>query len=397
MYDFSNYISRRGKGSMKWERMYEKVSDLPEDVLPLSVADMEFKCAPEIIDGLKETLNELPVLGYAVPTQSYYDAVIQWMREKHKWDIQQNWIIPEAGVIPALFNSVKAYTKPEEGVLIMTPVYYPFYNAVKRTNRKLVTSSLLYNGERYEVDFDDFEKKAQASTTKLFILCSPHNPVGRVWEKEELEKIAKICLDNDVIIVSDEIHFDLIMPGYHHHVLNTLSQEIAMNTVVCTAPSKTFNLAGMHTCNIVIQNENLREKYQEELLSQGHMGLNILGIRACELAYTKANNWYESLLTQLNENKEYIETFMKENIPEIKVLNLEGTYLQWWDCRELNMSKEELETFMQKEALLFLDEGYIFGDEGDGFERINLACPKHVLESGMMKLKKAYQKYKSKG
>lgn len=396
MYDFENYISRRGKGSMKWERMYDIVRNLPEDIIPLSVADMEFKCAPEIIEGIKEVLTELPVLGYSVPTPSYYNAVLKWMKERHSWTVEKEWIIPETGVIPALFTSVHAYTEPGDGVLIMTPVYYPFYNAVSRTNRKLVTSSLFINDGRYEIDFKDFEKKAKENSTKLFILCSPHNPVGRVWEKEELEKIAKICLDNNVIIVSDEIHFDLIMPGYHHHVLSTLSEEIAMNTIVCTAPSKTFNLAGMHTCNIVIQNEGLRKKYQDELLSQGHMGLNILGIKACELAYTKADAWYEGLLRQLNENKEYVESFMKENIPEIKVLNLEGTYLQWWDCRELKMTKETLEKFMQEEAQLFLDEGHIFGTEGDGFERINLACPKHVLESGMNRLKMAYQKYFTK-
>ncbi|MEO1770562.1 MalY/PatB family protein [Candidatus Enterococcus ferrettii] len=397
MYDFDHFISRKGKGSMKWERMYDIVKDLPEDVLPLSVADMEFKCAPEIIDGLKETLTDLPVLGYSIPTSSYYSAVTKWMSEKHAWEIDKEWIIPETGVIPALFTSVHAYTNTDDSVLIMTPVYYPFYNAVKRTNRKLVTSSLTYNGTRYEIDFEDFERKAQDPSTKLFILCSPHNPVGRVWEKQELEKVARICLDNNVIIVSDEIHFDLVMPGYQHHVLNTLSEEIAMNTIVCTAPSKTFNLAGMHTCNIVIQNQDLRKKYQNKLLSQGHMGLNILGIQACELAYTKAEHWYDALLKQLNQNKEYIESFMKENIPEIKVLNLEGTYLQWWDCRELGMSKEELETFMQQEAMLFLDEGYIFGNEGEGFERINLACPRHVLESGMTRLKEAYQKYLNKG
>jgi Bifunctional PLP-dependent enzyme with beta-cystathionase and maltose regulon repressor activities len=390
MYDFNNYISRKDKGSKKWEQMYKIDSNIPNDILPLSIADMEFKCAPEIIDGLKEELTKLPLLGYTIPTESYFEAIIKWMKKKHHWEIMKEWIIPEIGVIPALFNLIYTYTKPGDGVLIMTPVYYPFYNSILRSGRTLVTSSLRYDGKQYTIDFVDFEKKAQSSDIKLFILCSPHNPVGRVWTNKELTEIVRICIQNDIIIISDEVHFDLVMPGYKHTVLNLICDEEAQNTVICTAPSKTFNLAGLHTCNVIIQNKVLREQYQKFLLSQGHMGLNIMGIKACELAYTNGEKWYDEMLLQINENRKFIEQFMKKNIPKIKVLNLEGTYLQWWDCRELEMNTQELEHFMQKKAMLYLDEGYIFGDEGNGFERINLACPKIVLEHAMRRLKKAY-------
>lgn len=391
-YDFETLVSRRNVGASKWNLMLKNNRNIDEDIVPFSVADMEFKNPPEIIEGLKNYLDTA-ILGYTEATDEYYKAVCNWMERKHDWKIKREWITEFSGVVPALYTIIRALTEKEDNVLIMTPVYYPFYKSITANNRKIIKSELILCNNHYEINFKDFEEKAKLESTKLLILCNPHNPVGRVWTEEELRKIGRICTDNNVTVVSDEIHFDLIMPEFKHTVFANISEEFANNSVICTAPSKTFNLAGLQTSNIIIPNKRIRDKVESERrASIGGSGLNILGYKACEIAYNECETWLEELIMVINKNKKIVEEFIKANIPEIKVINLEGTYLQWLDFRELEKDHKELEKFMTTEAMLFLDEGYIFGNEGKGFERINLACPTNVLQKALERLLEAIKR-----
>lgn len=393
-YNFTSCVNRKNKGSFKWNDMFRINKNVPDGIPPLSVADMEFNTAPEIIEGLKKRLDEDPILGYEVPTEAYYKAVIGWMKRIHHWDIKKEWIVPNASVVPALVTAIEAFTRPEDKVMIMTPVYYPFYDVINFTHRTIVNNPLKFNQktQKYEINFDDFAEKAADVNVKMLILCSPHNPVGRVWTKAELKRISEICLANNVLVVSDEIHSDLLMPGVEHTPYATVSEEAANNCAVCTAPSKTFNTAGMQAANIIIPNSYLRKQFRDQQRRKGNSGMpvNLMGLTTVELAYDKAEDWYHEMLKVVNGNREYVENYMKKNIPEIKVLPMEGTYLQWWDCSGLGFeSYQELDDFMKNEAYLFLDDGYLFGQQSQQFERINLACPRHVLEEAMSRLSKA--------
>ncbi|MEL7648624.1 MAG: MalY/PatB family protein [Sedimentibacter sp.] len=396
-YDFETVVNRYGKGSAKYEQMLGWNPDVSEDIIPFSVADMELKNAPEIVEGLKSYLDS-HILGYTLPTEGYLNAVCGWMKRRHDWEIKPEWIVGAAGVVGAFYSAIKALTKPGEGVIIMSPVYYPFYSAIELNGRKTVKNPLINTGETYVIDYDDLEEKAKDPNNKILLFCSPHNPVGRVWMKEELEKVAEICLRNEVIIISDEIHFDLIMPGYEHTVFANISEEVANNMIVCTAPSKTFNLAGMQTSNIIIPNQKLRDAYLAEVTSNGFFTLNILGYKACEIAYTQCENWLDQLIELIYNNHLELKKYLEKNLPQVKVYDLEGTYLQWMDFKELGMNKDELEEFMHMEAKVFFDEGYVFGEEGNGFERMNIACPTNVMMTALKRMVsavKSYEKNKS--
>ena len=391
-YDFQTVVDRRNVGAFTWEEMRRTDPTVGDDIVPLSVADMEFKNPPEIIEGLKHYLDGA-VLGYTEPTEQYLSAVCGWMERRHSWKIDPEWIVTTPGVVPALYASVQVFTQPGDGVLIMTPVYYPFYEAMTINDRRVVKTSLINNGGRYEIDFDDFEAKAKESSVKLLLLCSPHNPVGRVWTREELERIGRICIDNNVLVVSDEIHFDLVMPGYKHIMFGSISEEFAQHSIVCTAPSKTFNLAGMQASNMIIANEQLREKFVAHFDAAAIYYLNILSYKACEIAYTKCDQWLEELLGVIRENRDYVAGYLAKHHPQVKVTPIEATYLLWMDFRALGMDNEALEALMQKDARLFLDEGYVFGEDGSGFERMNLACPKSVVEAAMARLTAALENH----
>lgn len=389
-YNFETSPRREKVGSFKWAQMYNWNPSIPNDVVPLSVADMELENPPEIRNGLANfALNN--IYGYTGPTDEYYDSVISWMRRRHDFNIEKDWIVNTTGVVTAFFNAVKAYTEPGDGVIIMTPVYYPFYNAVEKTGRKLVKNPLINNNDHYEMDFVNLEKLCQKKENKLIIFCSPHNPIGRVWKKEELERLANIVIENNMIIVSDEIHNDLIMPNFKHTVFQTLSDEIAERTITCTAPSKTFNLAGLACSNIIIKNEDLRNKFIEKMQESGSMMVNIFGYEGCKIAYNECENWLEELIQLIDKNKRLVEDFFKEKYPKITVTNLEGTYLQWINFKHLQLDKDELENFMHNEAFFFTDEGYVFGEEGEGYERINLALPTDKLKICLNYLDKALQ------
>lgn len=391
-YDFESLISRKNVGSSKWNLMQKINNNLADNIIPFSVADMEFKSPPQISEGLKKYIDS-SILGYTVATEEYYKAVCSWMERRHNWNIDKEWILEFPGVVPALYTIVRALTKEDDGVLVMTPVYYPFYKSIESNKRRLIKNKLVLKNNHYEIDFEDLEEKAKKESTKLLILCNPHNPVGRVWTEEELIKIGRICIDNDVLIVSDEIHFDLIMPEYKHTVFANISEEFTKSSVICTAPSKTFNLAGLQTSNIIVSNKEIRHKILREYrTSTGNSLLNAFGYKACEIAYNECGEWLDELIKIIHENKTYVENFINKNLPEIKIINLEGTYLQWLDFRALEKDHLALEKFMQLEAQLFLDEGYVFGEEGRGFERINLACPTKVLEEALDRLFQAVKK-----
>lgn len=391
-YDFETVIDRTGTGACKWEHMAADYPQVDSDIIPLSIADMELTNAPEIQEGLKAYIDK-SVLGYNNPSAAYLEAVCGWMKRRHGWEVKKEWITQTPGVVPAMFFAVKAFTEPGDGVIIMTPVYYPFYGAVKANGRKVVENPLIDDGENYTIDFEDLERKAKDPANKLILLCSPHNPVGRVWTKEELERVGRICIDNDVVIVSDEIHFDLILPGYTHHVFASISEEFAQHCVVCTAPSKTFNLAGMQTSNIIIPNKELQKRFVAQVDSCGMELANILGYEACRIAYTECDQWLEQLIALIVRNKEYVEQFVSAHFPVVKCRKMEGTYLQWLDFGGLGMEPKELEKMMKTEAQLFLDDGYMFGEAGNGFERINLACPAWVIEKAMARLLETLKKH----
>lgn len=392
-YNFETVNKRYNTGSKKWNELTANGVKETEDIIPFSVADMEFETAPEIVSALKHEIENY-VLGYSNPTESYLQSVCDWMKEHHNWEIKPEWILPEHGVIDAFNDAIKVYTKEGDGVMLMTPVYYPMYHAVNNNHRKLVNCPLVRKPDHYEIDFDLFEKLASDENTKLLILCSPHNPTGRVWTREELDKISSICLKNGVLVVSDEIHFDIIMPGHEHIVYATLSPEAADNCVVCTAPSKTFNLAGLQTSNIIIPNAKLREMFMTELKTLNpNPKCNILGYRAAEAAYKYCAEWARQSVEVIDTNRKLVVDFMAKEFPQIRVINLEATYLLWMDWSALGLSAKELERINHEEAKLFFDEGYIFGEQGDRYERWNLACPTRYIEEGLARLKDTYGKY----
>jgi putative C-S lyase len=385
-YDFETLIDRYDTGSFKYEQMIKwnpKVRE--EKIVPLSVADMEFKTPPEIVDALKRYLD-VHVLGYTGPTKAYLEAVRNWMKKRHGWEIKDKWIVSTPGVVGAFYMAISALTEPGDGVMVMSPVYYPFYKAVETGGRTLVKNELIQSNGRYEIDFEDLEAKAKDPRNNTLLFCSPHNPVGRVWTREELERVADICERNHVLVLSDEIHFDLIMPGFRHTVFSSLNEWTKENTVVFTAPSKTFNLAGMHTSNIIIANGVLRKKFIGEMNRTAVMNLNALGYEACRTAYNECEEWLSQLIEVIHENHLTVKHYMEKNHPRIKVYDLEGTYLQWMDFRETGLSKEELEKALHKDALVFLDEGYFFGEEGTGYERMNIACPKRIVVDALERI-----------
>ena len=383
-YDFETLVDRTDSGSGKWDGMKEKKPDLSPGIVPFSVADMEFKNAPEIKEGLKEYMDT-HILGYTGPTGKYYDAVCAWMKQEHGWKIDPEHIVCTLGVVPALFTLVKAFCEPGDGVIVMPPVYYPFYMAAENHICRIKRCPLRYENHAYTIDFELLEKIAAEPDSKMLIFCSPHNPVGRVWTKEELKQVGEICLKYGIKIVSDEIHSDLIMPG-HTHTVFSQAGDFGDEVIVCTAPSKTFNLAAMQTSNIIIPKKEDREKFQE---IQGHSGPGALGFEACRIAYTQCRPWLTECLSTIWSNYQFAKAFLEEHLPQIKVIDLQGTYLMWLDCTALGKTKEELENLMVQKAELFLDEGYMFGEEGAGFERINIACPQWVLKAALGRLEKA--------
>lgn len=398
IYHFDQEIDRSGAHSAKWsvvklDGRFVPLDEAPQfsngpRLLPMWVADMDFACPQPVIDALTARVQH-GIFGYSWPAASYRQAVIDWMQRRHGWAVQSDWIAPTPGVVPALNMLVRTFVAPGQRVIVQPPVYYPFFAAVANNGAELAHNPLLYAGGRYGVDFAGLEALASQPDVTMLILSSPHNPVGRVWTPDELRRLGEICLAHGVLVVADEIHGDLIYPGHRFTPFATLGDEFAENALICTAPSKTFNLAGLATSNIIIPNPELRLRFERTLNSNGLHGVNTFGMVALETAYREGEEWLAQVLDYVAGNFRFLRDYLAEHLPQIDVIEPEGTYLVWLDCRRLGLDKTALERLMLTEARVFLDEGYIFGAEGEGFERINIACPRSILAEALQRIKAA--------
>lgn len=383
---FDELYERRNTRSVKWDMLKEVFQS--EDILPMWVADMDFKAPDEVNNALVKRAQH-GIYGYTVIDDDVSDSIINWLQKRHGWTIDKTWLSYSPGVVTSLHMAVQAFTEPNDKILIQTPVYTPFYNIITEHDREVVKNPLINKDNYYTIDFDDFEEKLKGGV-KAFILCSPHNPVGRVWKKQELEEIAKLCLKYNVMIFSDEIHSDLTFPGERHIPIASLSEEIADRTITCMAPSKTFNLAGLDASYVITTDKDKRKKLEATFSKQGlHNMLNTMGNTALEAAYTHGEAWLDELVALLKSHTDYVTEMFAKHTPQLKVVQSEGTYLLWVDCSELGMNSEELNTFMIEKARVGLNAGVSYGEEGEKHMRINIACPRATLEEGVDRIIKA--------
>lgn len=388
MFDFDKVVNRVGTGSTKWDSIKDTYKR--EDLIPLWVADMDFEVAPEIVKVLEERVNH-KVFGYVYPSEDYFTSVIDWMDRRHGFKVEKDWIAFTPGVVSGISYAIRAFTEEDDNIIIQTPVYHPFYYTIRENKRNIVKNPLIFKDGNYTMDFEDLEKKIDEKT-KMIIICNPHNPVGRVWTEEELKKLTDICLKHDIIIVSDEIHSDLVYSGHKHTMLGSISDEVMNKCVMCTAPSKSFNLAGLQVSNMIIPNDELREKFIAEREKDHLIRPNIFAERGLVAAYGKSENWLDELMVYIEGNKDYFIDYLENHIPQLKVVKPEGTYLLWMDCSGLNMSADELERFFIDKCGLVLNRGDMFGEEGANFQRVNIGCTRATLEKSLIRMKNAVEK-----
>ena len=382
-YDFDTVVNRKNTNAIKYD--LAKKRGKPEDAVSLWVADMDFPTAPCIQKAVAEKAAH-GIWGYSRPDSRYYDALKKWYKERHNFEVQNEWVVNTPGVCFALAAAIKAFTNEGESVLIQKPVYYPFFNIINSLQRKVVNSSLILKNNHYEIDFDDFERKIVQENVKMFILCSPHNPGGRVWTKQELQKISEICLAHNVLVVSDEIHSDITFGSNVHTVYGSLSEQALKNSIICTAPSKSFNLAGLQFSNIFIADEKLRKAFSEELEKTGYDEPSVFGIVAATAAYSEGADWFDSVKSYIWENILFAKNYIEENASQIKVLVPEGTYLLWLDFSKTGLSDSEINDRVLNKAKVWLDRGSMFGKEGEKFQRINCATPRIILEDALKRI-----------
>ncbi|MDP4291453.1 MAG: PatB family C-S lyase [Bacteroidota bacterium] len=383
-YSFDEIVDREGTACVKWD-LRDKVFG-NADVLPMWVADMDFKTPGFITDAIIKRAQH-PVYGYSFRTEGYYSSIINWIQVQHGWSIERDWILFSPGVVPVLFMAALAFTNPGDKILIQTPVYPPFYDAVLKNNRKLVFNPLILKDNRYEIDFEDLDQKLDG--TRMMIISNPHNPVGRVWTKDELLEIGRLCLKHKVVLISDEIHCDLVFSAYKHIPTASLSPEIADITVTCVAASKTFNTAGLSTSNVIISNPELRSRLENTILSVHVDSGNLFGSIATEAAYTYGREWHKQLIDYLEKNVNLVRSFLKEKLPAIRLIEPEATYLLWLDFRELGLSQSDLVKLLINKGRLGFNDGAAFGKEGYGFMRVNVGCPRSMLLDGLQRLEHA--------
>lgn len=384
--NFDEIIERKNTDSLKYDFAVKR--GMPEDVLPLWVADMDFRTPDCVIDALVEKSRH-GIFGYSESSSEYFDVLRNWFKSRYDWEIKEEWLVKTPGVVFAINAAIRALTEKGDGVLIQQPVYYPFAEAIIDNERRLVVNELRYSEGRYSIDFEDFEEKITNNDIKIFILCNPHNPVGRVWSNAELIRIGDICLKHKVVVISDEIHMDFVYPGNKHLVFADLKPEFQQITVTCTAPTKTFNLAGLQISNIFIPNCKLRTAVKNEIDRTGYNQLNIMGIVACKAAYKEGGEWLRCLRSYLKENLDFLRGFLEDKIQQVKLVEPEGTYLVWIDFRGLGLNESELNELIVKKAGLWLDKGTMFGPSGAGFQRINIACPRAILNKALNNLESA--------
>ena len=386
-YNFDEVIDRHGTDCLKYD--FAKRRGKPADVLPLWVADMDFKTSSYVEDALIERAKH-GIFGYSDTQEVYFNAVAGWMERHHHWKIKEDWLIKTPGVVFALAMAVKAFTKAGDSILIQQPVYYPFSEVIRDNDRVIVSNDLILGDDtRYHIDLADFEKQIVEHDVKLFLLCNPHNPAGRVWTPEELRRIGEICLRNDVFVVADEIHCELIMPGFRHTPFASLSDEFARRSVTCTSPSKAFNLAGLQVANIFAADAAIRERIGQALALNETGEISPFAIEALTAAYDEGAEWLDALNAYLHENYLFLRDFLARELPQYPVLPLEGTYLAWIDCRAAGMTSEALAERLLADGRLFVNPGSIYGAAGEGFIRLNIACPRTLLADGLERLKKA--------
>lgn len=381
-YDFDELINRKNTNCYKWDALKEIFNR--EDIVPLWVADTDFQAPRPVIEKLVARAKH-GIYGYSFEPEEYYQVFINWLEKRFNWQIEKEWIINTTGIVPAINFAIQTFTKPHDKILVQTPVYFPFFESIKKNDRIVVNSQLKLSDNRYEIDFADLEAKLK-DNVKMMLLCSPHNPVGRVWKKAELEKVAGLCLENNVLLISDEIHSDLIFKKYHHFPTAKLDKEIAGNVIAMYAPSKTFNVAGLSTSAIVIPNKELREKFLNFRERLGLHLINLFGIEAFISAYKFGEEWLEQQLAYIEANYNFVQSFLKQEIPQISAVEMEGTYLMWLNCRKFNLPQPELVDLFLNKAKIGLNDGSIFGAGGEGFMRLNIGCPRSVLKNAMEKL-----------
>lgn len=380
-YDFDEIIDRRGTNCVKWD------SAENPDVLPMWVADMDFRAAPAITEALRSRVDH-GIFGYTRVPQSYYDAVTGWFARRHGWNIDKDWIIYTLGVVPALSAIIKALTVPGDKVLIQTPVYNCFLSSIRNNCCEIVESPLVYADNTYSIDFEDLERKASDPKVKAMILCNPHNPAGRVWSRDELIRIGEICIRHDVVVIADEIHCELVMPGYKYTPFASISEEFNRNSVSCVSPSKAFNIAGLQIANIVCADAERRVKIDRAININEVCDVNPFGVIALQAAYNEGAEWLDQLLEYIRGNYEYMRSFCEEHLPDFPITKLEGTYLVWMDCRKFGLSSAELEKRLIDEAGLWLNAGTMYGQDGEGFMRWNIACPRARMIEGLRRFEK---------
>ncbi|WP_104381076.1 MalY/PatB family protein [Sphingobacterium sp. HMA12] len=380
IYNFDKIIDRRGTDSVKWNQQ-DYV-----DLIPLWVADMDFSASRQVIEALTERVQH-GVYGYAKAPDAFYEAVSDWSKRKHGFPLRREWILPVLGVVPALSAIVAALTEAGDKVLIQEPVYHCFFSSIERNGCKVVSNNLQYQNGQYTIDFEDFEAKASDPKVKLFILCSPHNPAGRVWTRAELERLGQICLKHDVIVVSDEIHCDLVFEGHQHIPFGTIDSAFLANTITCIAPSKTFNLAGLQVATVIVADPLLNKKVQHAFLVNEIASISPFAITGLIAAYQHGEDWLQQALTYIHQNYRYLKNFMDEHLPALKVVPLEGTYLVWIDCAAMEIPSRKLGQMLLEDVHLQVNVGAMYGKGSDFFIRLNIACARPVLQEGLNRLK----------
>lgn len=381
--DFDQVMERRGTDCVKYDAA--KANGYREDILPLWVADMDFRAPECVVEALHQAVDH-GIFGYSIQSSRYFPAIKNWFFRNFSWTVEEKWLLQTPGVVFALSAAVRATTDPGDNILVMPPVYYPFYRVIEDNGRNIVRSELIYEDGRYTMDFTDIEEKIVNNKIRTLILCSPHNPVGRVWTVEELQALGDICKKHNVTVISDEIHCDFAFPGHPHTPFVKACPDMAHKTILCTAPSKTFNLAGLQVSNIFVPGEALRRRYQRELDVVAYHGVNRLGAVAATAAYEEGGVWLEECKAYIWENLSYLREFLAARLPQIKLVEPEGTYLAWLDCSGLGLSKEQLDDLIIERANLWLDTGSIFGESAEQFQRIVLACPRSIVEKAMEQL-----------
>ena len=390
IYNFDEVIDRSNFGAIKYDARKEYFQK--DDVISMWIADMDFATPPFIIDAITKRL-EHPVLGYTLRQDGFYQSIISWMNTRHQWPIEKEWIVFSPGIVPALSMSVLAFTQPGDKIIIQPPVYPPFFWCIKNNQRAIVENPLIHEKGYYRMDFDDLEQKARDGA-RMLIFCSPHNPVGRVWLEDELKRMVEICKKYNVLILSDDIHADLVYLPHRHIPLQLIAPEYGHKILTCIAPSKTFNLAGMSTSAVIITEADLRKKF-EELLETIHVGMgNLFGFVALEAAYQHGHEWLNQLLDYLEGNINFVKSYLIENLPKVSFREPEATYLLWLDFRKYGMTDKELTEFLIHKAGIGPSPGSIFGREGEGFQRINIASPRSIIAKAMDQLAEAFAGFK---